>query len=197
MAAAGQDDLRKQSDRVEALLKSFDAVSTPRQARELADELARTLVTLYGNGLERVLEIVHSSLNGESAAVFDKLCDDPFVESLLCLHDLHPYSVEERVQRALDGVRPYLKSHEGGVEIARIEDDVVILHLQGSCDGCPSSAATVKLAVERAILERVPEIREVRAENLTPAVAVADAKYVVCPVETEDEQGRAVISLAG
>ena len=86
--------------------------------------------------------------------MFDKLCDDPFVESLLCLHDLHPYSVEERVQRALDGVRPYLKSHEGGVEIARIEDDVVVLHLQGSCDGCPSSAATVKLAVERAILEQ-------------------------------------------
>ena len=66
MAAAGQDDLRKQSDRVEALLKSFDAVSTPRQARELADELARTLVTLYGSGLERVLDIVHDSLNGDS-----------------------------------------------------------------------------------------------------------------------------------
>ncbi len=197
MAAAGQDDLRKRSDRVEALLKSFDAVSTPRQARELADELARTLVTLYGSGLERVLDIVHDSLNGDSAKVFDELCADPFVESLLCLHDLHPYSVEERVQRALDGVRPYLKSHEGGVEIARIEDDVVVLHLQGSCDGCPSSAATVKLAVEKAILAKVPEIREVRAENVTPAVAVADAKYVVCPVETEDEQGRAVISLAG
>ena len=197
MAAAGQDDLTKQSDRVEALLKSFDAVSTPRQARELADELARTLVTLYGNGLERVLEIVHASLNGESAAVFEKLCEDPFVESLLCLHDLHPYSVEERVQRALDGVRPYLKSHEGGVEIARIEDDVVVLQLQGSCDGCPSSAATVKLAVEKAILSKVPEIREVRAENVAPPVAVATAKYDVCPVETEDEQGRAVISLAG
>jgi Fe-S cluster biogenesis protein NfuA len=196
MPAAGQDDLRRQSDRVESLLKALDAVSTPRQAREIGDDLARTLVTLYGAGLERVLEIVHESLNGDSARVFDELCADPFVESLLCLHDLHPYSVEERVQRALDSVRPYLKSHEGGVEIARIENDVVVLHLQGSCDGCPSSAATVKLAVEKAILNKVPEIREVRAENVT-AVAVADPKYVVCPVETEDEQGRAVISLAG
>lgn len=195
MPAAGQDDLRKQSDRVDSLLKAFDTVSTPRQAREIGDELARTLVTLYGAGLERVLTIVHDSLNGESGAMFDRLCDDPFVESLLCLHDLHPYSVEERVQRALDGVRPYLKSHEGGVEIARIEDGVVVLHLQGSCDGCPSSAATVKLAVEKAILAKVPEIREVRAENVAVAVAVSDPQYVVCPVETEDERGRVTISL--
>jgi hypothetical protein len=49
--------------------------------------------------------------------------------------------------------------------------------------------------VEKAILNKVPEIREVRAENVTPAGA-ADAKYDVCPVETEDEQGRPVISLA-
>jgi Fe-S cluster biogenesis protein NfuA len=197
MAAAGQDDLRKQSDRVEGLLKSFDTVSTPRQARELGDELARTLVTLYGAGLERVLEIVHDALGGESSKVFDALCDDPFVESLLCLHDLHPYSVEDRVQRALDSVRPYLKSHEGGVEIARIEGDVAVLRLEGSCDGCPSSAATVKLAVEKAILAKVPEIRAVRAENAEPAAAAAAAKYEVCPVETEDAYGRAVISLAG
>jgi Fe-S cluster biogenesis protein NfuA len=100
--------------------------------------------------------------------VFARLCEDPFVESLLCLHGLHPLSVEERVQRALDGVRPYLKSHEGGVEIATIEDDVVVLRLEGTCDGCPSSEATVKLAVERAILDRVPEIRSVRAESATP-----------------------------
>src|SRR6202011_3862944 len=101
--------------------------------RELGEELARTLVTLYGSGLERVLTIVHEGAGGRSDEIFARLCDDSFVESLLCLHGLHPLSVEDRVQRALDGVRPYLKSHEGGVEIAAIEDDVVILHLQGSC----------------------------------------------------------------
>jgi Fe-S cluster biogenesis protein NfuA len=193
MAVAVRDDVREHSDRVESLLKAFDAVSTPRQARELADELARTLVTLYGTGLERVLSIVHDAVGDRSEAVFTRLCDDPFVESLLCLHDLHPYSVEERVQRALDGVRPYLKSHEGGVEIGGIEGDVVTLRLQGSCDGCPSSAATVKLAVERAILDRVPEIREVRAENATSVAAPSAPAYTVCPVE--DDQGRVTISL--
>jgi Fe-S cluster biogenesis protein NfuA len=190
-AAGSEDDLRRTADRVESLLGSFDAVSTPRQARELGDELARTLVTLYGAGLERVLTIVHDAAGGRSDEVFARLCDDPFVESLLCLHGLHPLSVEERVQLALDGVRPYLKSHEGDVSIVGVSaEGVVTLRMQGTCDGCPSSAATVKLAVERAILRRVPEIREVVAENDTP---VRDEE-LTC-VAVEDDQGRVTISL--
>ena len=191
-AAGAEDDaLRRMADRVESLLSGFDAVSTPRQARELGEELVRTIVGLYGTGLERVLTIVHDASGERSEGVFDRLCDDPFVESLLCLHDLHPYSVEERVQRALDSVRPYLKSHEGDITIVGVSGGVVTLRLQGSCDGCPSSAATVKMAVERAILQRVPEITEVRAENVTP---IRD-EGPVCPVVTEDDEGRTTILL--
>ncbi|MDB5041388.1 MAG: hypothetical protein JWN27_2114 [Candidatus Eremiobacteraeota bacterium] len=190
-AAGSEDELRRAADRVESLLGSFDAVSTPRQAREIGDELARTLVTLYGAGLERVLTIVHDAAGGRSDEVFARLCDDPFVASLLCLHGLHPLSVEERVQLALDGVRPYLKSHEGDVSIVGVSaEGVVTLRMQGTCDGCPSSAATVKLAVERAILQRVPEIREVVAVNDSP---VRDEE-LTC-VAVEDDQGRVTISL--
>ncbi len=154
------------AERVEALLASFETVATPRQARERAEELVRTIVGLYGAGLERVLSIVHDATGERSPEVFARLCGDGFVESLLCLHDLHPLSLDERVRAALDSVRPYLKSHEGGVEIVRVDGAVAYLRLEGSCDGCPSSTATVKLAVERAILERVPEIREVRVEGV-------------------------------
>jgi Fe-S cluster biogenesis protein NfuA/nitrite reductase/ring-hydroxylating ferredoxin subunit len=153
--------------RVEALLASAGSVSTPRQAQELADELARNLVTLYGAGLERILTIAYESLGERSEELFARLCDDPFVEGLLSLHDLHPVPVEERVQRALEGVRPYLKSHAGGITLLGARDGVALLRLEGTCDGCPSSTATVKLAVERAIIEAVPEIREVRVEGVT------------------------------
>jgi Fe-S cluster biogenesis protein NfuA len=191
--AGAEDDaaLRRMADRVEALIGGFDAVSTPRQARELGEELARTIVTLYGDGIERMLTIVHDVSGERSGDVFARLCDDPFVESLLCLHDLHPYSVEERVQRALDSVRPYLKSHEGDITIVGVADGVVTLRLHGSCDGCPSSTATVKLAVERAILQRVPEITAVRAENVAPVRDEGPA----CPVITEDDEGRTTILL--
>ena len=75
--------------------------------------------------------------------------------------------------------------------IVGVDDGVVTLHLEGTCDGCPSSSATVKLAVERAILERVPEIHEVRAENVAPAVG----DLPPCPVTSTDERGRVTISL--
>jgi Fe-S cluster biogenesis protein NfuA len=151
------------ADRIEQLLAGFDAVQTPRRARERAEEVVRTIVTLYGEGLERVLSIVHATLEERSDPVFEALCQDKFVESLLCLHGLHPIALEDRIEAALQSVLPYIKSHKGNMEVSRIEGDVVYLRLEGTCDGCPASATTLKLAVERAILERVPEIREVRA----------------------------------
>jgi Fe-S cluster biogenesis protein NfuA len=168
-AAPRDQSVAAMADRVEALLAGFGSVSSPRVAKEQAEELVRTIVGFYGAGLERVLTIVHDALDGRSELVFERLCDDKLVETLLCLHGLHPVPLDERVQNALDSVRPYLKSHEGGVEIVDVTGGVVTLRLEGNCKGCPSSTATVKLAVERAILERVPEIREVRAETAAPA----------------------------
>lgn len=133
--------------------------------RERAEELVRTVVGFYGEGLERLLTILHESLGVRADDVFARLCEDKVVEGLLCLHGLHPLPLEERIEAAMQSVMPYIQSHRGNMELSRIEGDVVYLRLEGSCDGCPSSATTLKLAVERAILERAPEIREVRAEE--------------------------------
>ena len=55
-------------------------------------------------------------------------------------------------------VRPYLGSHAGGIDYLGLDDDgVVHLRLQGSCDGCPGSTATVRLTVENAVLDAAPE----------------------------------------
>ena len=155
--------------RVDELLAGIGADTSPRRVREQAEELARTIVGLYGEALERVLTVVHDELGERAEPIFDRLCDDTLVESLLCLHGLHPIAVEERVERALESVLPYVKSHKGNIEVSRIEGDVVYVRLEGSCDGCVASAATLKLSVERAILERVPEIREVRADEVAAA----------------------------
>jgi Fe-S cluster biogenesis protein NfuA len=148
--------------RLEELLAGFDTAEGG--ARERAEELVRTVVGLYGDGLERLLAIVHQELGDRSEELFARICDDKLVEGLLCLHGLHPVPLDERVKAAMESVLPYIQSHRGNMEISRIDGEVVYLRLEGSCDGCPSSGATLKNAVERAILERVPEIREVRAE---------------------------------
>lgn len=153
-------------DRVTELLREVAIAPTVERARERSEELVRALVAFYGEGLERVLEIVDEAAGERAEPIFAALCGDAFVASLLELHGLHPLSIEERIEAALDAIRPYLASHEGNVELVRVEDGVAYVRLAGSCDGCQSSAATLKHAVETAIFERVGEIAEVRAEGV-------------------------------
>jgi len=72
--------------------------------------------------------------------------------------------VEERIQRVLDEeIRPYLAQDGGDVVFAGFRDGRVELYLQGSCSGCPSSTATLKLGIEGRLREAVPEVQEVVA----------------------------------
>lgn len=158
-------NLREMGNRIEALLESIKGAN-PATARVKAEELVRTIVQFYGTGLTRVLEIVDEAAGEASPAIFERLSADSFVSALLLLHDLHPLTLEERVANALESVRPYLKSHEGGVAITQIRDGVVSLRMEGSCNGCPASAQTVATAIENAIKEAAPEITEVRAEGV-------------------------------
>lgn len=153
--ATGADDFRAVGERINALLDA--SASGGAVARERAEELVRLVADLYGSGLERLLSILYEvgRLDDEVLAA---LAADDLVSSLLLVHDLHPYDVTTRVEQALDNVRPYLGSHGGDVELLSVSEDVVRLRLLGSCDGCPSSSVTLKLAVEGAIEAAAPEI---------------------------------------
>lgn len=160
-------DLRSSGERIEALLEA-SAANGPL-ARERAEELVRLVVELYGAGLERVLEIVYDA-GGLDDAALQGLADDELVASLLLVHGLHPYGVQDRVEQALAKVRPYLGSHGGDVELLDVTDDgVVRLRLLGSCDGCASSSLTLSLAVEGAIQAAAPEIVRIDVEPGTSA----------------------------
>lgn len=75
-----------------------------------------------------------------------------------------------KIERALDSMRPYLAADGGNVKVLEVtEDKTVRLELMGSCGTCPMSAMTFKGGLEEAILKAVPEIRRVEAVNLTPA----------------------------
>ena len=106
-------EVRQVGARVEELLGTLRS-SGNKSAAPAAEELVRILLGLYGDGLGHIMTALHES-GDAGAAVLDKLLADPLVESLLVLHDLHPLDIDTRIQRALDGVRPYLGSHAGGV----------------------------------------------------------------------------------
>jgi Fe-S cluster biogenesis protein NfuA/nitrite reductase/ring-hydroxylating ferredoxin subunit len=151
--------------RVEELLAALRSGGAPDPG-PVAEELVRLLVGLYGDGLGRIMAVLQEE-GAPGAALLDRLTDDPLVESLLLLHDLHPLGVDARVQRALDRVRPYLGSHAGGVEYLGVRDGVARLRLEGSCHGCPSSTVTVQLAIQGAVQEAAPEVTDVVVEGMT------------------------------
>ena len=142
------DDLRARElvARIDVLLEDVHDV-----------ELVQALVELYGEGLARIV--------AHDPACVAGVADDEVVSYLLLLHGLHPIAVEERVLGALAEVRPYLEQHGGDVELLGIDDGVARLRLQGTCNGCASSTATLKLAIEDAIQRAAPDIDAVEAEG--------------------------------
>ncbi|XP_078157305.1 NIFU-like protein 2 [Carex rostrata] len=64
----------------------------------------------------------------------------------------------ENVESVLDEVRPYLMADGGNVALHEIDGNIVRLILQGACGSCPSSVTTVKMGIERRLMEKIPEI---------------------------------------
>lgn len=77
-------------------------------------------------------------------------------------------SLLERVETALDTIRPYLLTDGGNVSVEEITpENVVKVKLLGSCGSCPMSIMTLKAGIEEAIKKAVPEITGIEAVNLT------------------------------
>ncbi len=71
--------------------------------------------------------------------------------------------MREKVAAALEKARPALQADGGDVELVDVKDGVVTVRLTGACGGCPMSAMTLKMGVERRVREEVPEIKELVA----------------------------------
>ena len=77
-------------------------------------------------------------------------------------------SIYQRVEEALQVIRPYLEADGGDVKILKIDSEgIVQLELLGACGSCPMSTMTLKAGVEEAIKRAVPEIAGVEAINIT------------------------------
>lgn len=64
----------------------------------------------------------------------------------------------ENVESVLDEIRPYLIADGGNVVLHEIDGNVVRLKLQGACGSCPSSVMTMKMGIERRLMEKIPEV---------------------------------------
>ena len=72
--------------------------------------------------------------------------------------------MREKVESALDSIRPTLQADGGDVELIDVSDDgVVKLKLMGACGSCPMAKMTLKFGIEEVLRDRIPEIKEIVA----------------------------------
>src|ERR1700733_5672987 len=156
-------------ERVQDLQAHLEAAgeSAPR---ELAEELVSSVVQMYGAGLERILAALFEA-GPEGERIAASLSDDPLVATLLLIHDLHPVPLEQRVQSALDSVRPYMESHGGNVELLSLGPGTARIHLQGSCSDCSASSVTLELAIKQALEDAAPDLEGLEVEGVTARTA--------------------------
>ena len=186
----------------EELLARFEALSarveqiTDPEARESAEELIATVLDVYGEGLRRIFATLDAA--GDSAAELrDALAGDGIVASLMLIHGLYPVDLETRVIEALDGVRPYMESHGGNVELLGIADGVARIKLEGSCKGCAASASTLELAIKQALDEAAPDLEGLEVEGMIeqpPMPEPGGMELPVIQVDGESAVGQAAAS---
>lgn len=75
--------------------------------------------------------------------------------------------IEQQIEQVLERVRPALRLDGGGIELLKYDPQTGAVHvrMRGACVGCPMSQITLKMGVEAALQDAIPEIREVIAED--------------------------------
>jgi Fe-S cluster biogenesis protein NfuA len=133
------------------------------------EELLDWVDVFHREGLGRLVEMIRS-WRGE--IFLESVARDEITGLFLGTYDLGELpdtdtAADDAVATALEEVRPFVESHGGTIVVDSIVDGVVKVQMLGSCDGCPSSTATLTGGVERALREHWPNFR--RLEVVEPA----------------------------
>jgi nitrite reductase/ring-hydroxylating ferredoxin subunit/Fe-S cluster biogenesis protein NfuA len=141
-------------ERLEMIFEGWD--DTPRGA---AKAYGLAIEALNGEALRRLI----AALKHDPAALaaMKLAAADEVVYAVLRRHGIVKPSLTERVEAALESIRPMLASHGGDVELVSVAPPSIEVRFTGSCDGCPASQLTFHAGVKKAVEEACPEITEI------------------------------------
>lgn len=162
----------------------------PAPQRAAADARCAAIEALNAEAFRRLIGAL-KNVPAAAPALRDAVSDE-VVYAVLRRHGLLKPSLAERIEMALDTVRPMLAGHGGDVAIVAIEPPAVELRLTGACDGCPASAMTFYAGIRQAIATHVPEITVIRQAKGTAATTAgvrAPGDAVVSPFAGTIEAG--------
>lgn len=158
-------------ERPEALFTSWDEAQ-----RSAAEAYRRAIEDLQGEAFRRLIR----ALKDDPAALqaMKTAAADEIVYAVLRHHNILKPSLRERVQAALDGVRPMLASHGGDVELVSVRPPSIEVRFTGACDGCPASALSFHAGVKKAVEEACPEITDILQVKESGAGANDSVRFV-------------------
>ncbi|MEZ5829688.1 MAG: NifU family protein [Dongiaceae bacterium] len=149
------DTLTTEIARLDAILECWD---DSQQATVLA--YRRAVEALHKEAVRRMI----AELKNEPSALMAmrRALSDEIVYAVLRHLELVRPSLQERIEQALDSVRPMLASHGGSVELVALKGpDTVEVRFIGACEHCPASALTFTEGVKKAIEQHCPEITRI------------------------------------
>ena len=134
-------------------------------ARTAALELMQSLMDLHGAAMARLVEVLGETGDAGRNSLAS-LGNDPLLCGLMVLYGVHPLSLEERVRRAVERVRPQVQKQGGKVELLDVSDSLVRVSISSSGNGCHSSPEALNSLVEQAMREAAPEVIAFVAEGV-------------------------------
>ncbi|MFA5970531.1 MAG: NifU family protein [Sphingomonas sp.] len=152
--------------------------------RNGAQARAAAIDALNAEAFRRLIRSMRD-VPGYAEALRDAVADE-LVYSVLRRHGILRPSLFERVEAALDTVRPTLAGHGGDAQLVEVTGDRAVVRFLGACDGCPASALTFYSGVKKAITEQVPEIREVKQAK---GLGGGEAVHFTSPFAVHEQQG--------
>jgi len=153
---ADLEELLRDIDQLEQIIAGWD-----EEKRHTVIALLLSIDTLHKEAVARLLGALKEV--PEASEVIEQTSKDEIVFAVLRHFKLVGPSLAERVEIALDTVRPALATHGGGVRLVAVESPgTAVISLTGACSGCPASAMTLSEGVEKAIKEQCPEIVEIK-----------------------------------
>ena len=114
---------------------------------------------LHGEALRRLVRALR--VEPAAMAAMRQAAADEFVYAVLRRHGIVKPSLDERIEVALESIRPMLASHNGDVELVRVAPPAIEVRFLGACDGCPASALTFHAGVKKVVQDACPEITEI------------------------------------
>ena len=142
--------------KIEELVEQVQSIADPA-AREVSLQLVQAVMALHQAAIERVMEIAGEEAPGLTAV----MGADDLLSRVLVLHGLHPDGFETRLSRSVERLRQHFDSRGAGIEVLEPGPDTVRIRFTGK-----RGSTAVRVTIENAIYEAVPEIGQVVVEGI-------------------------------